>query len=469
MSISRRRILATAAALPAVSLLGGVSVASAAGGKTYYVAEDGNDKADGTSEGAPWQSINRVNEAFVKGQIVHGDSVLFKRGQRFYGEFLRLRNVQGGDGVLTIGAYGTGEAPQILGYKILNKADAWQSAGSNLWQINLGDTNNYTGNTSSDESKRGNVGQLWVNGEHHLNKVSSLDKLNSDWDFYSDHSSKSLTVRAPKNPAEVGEILVAVDGSIVNLAAVSNVTVQDLDLIGTGGHGVSIDSGCSGIKILNNKIRQIGGSYTSLGVDDRTKKEKWIRYGNGIQVWIGNSDVLAEGNAIEDVFDVATTIQGPQKGNFLGWKDVHFRNNRIMRCSQSFEVWSKGSNRGAGTGHQNCSFTGNDCSDAGVGWGYEARTNKDEGGVHLLSYAVELPIDLKVTGNLFVDAVNAYMYRFPGSEEHKVLGNMAVDGNTIQLKAGQKLQQQRSETIEQHTDWSRETGFDANSTFKIAG
>ena len=91
MSISRRRILATAAALPAVSLLGGVSVASAAGGKTYYVAEDGNDKADGTSEGAPWQSINRVNEAFVKGQVVHGDSVLFKRGQRFYGEFLRLR------------------------------------------------------------------------------------------------------------------------------------------------------------------------------------------------------------------------------------------------------------------------------------------------------------------------------------------------------------------------------------------
>ena len=248
MSISRRRILATAAALPAVSLLGGVSVASAAGGKTYYVAEDGNDKADGTSEGAPWQSINRVNEAFVKGQIVHGDSVLFKRGQRFYGEFLRLRNVQGGDGILTIGAYGTGEAPQILGYKILNKADAWQSAGNNLWQINLGDTNNYTGNTSSDESKRGNVGQLWVNGEHHLNKVGSLGELKSDWDFYSDHSSKSLTVRAPKNPAEVGEILVAVDGNLVDAYSVSNVTVQDLDLVGTGGHGVSIHGQCSGIE-----------------------------------------------------------------------------------------------------------------------------------------------------------------------------------------------------------------------------
>jgi glycosyl hydrolase family 98 putative carbohydrate binding module len=456
MSISRRRILATAAALPAVSLLGGVSVASAAGGKTYYVAEDGNDKADGTSEGAPWQSINRVNEAFVKGQVVHGDSVLFKRGQRFYGEFLRLRNVQGGDGILTIGAYGTGEAPQILGYKILNKADAWQSAGNNLWQINLGDTNNYTGNTSSDESKRGNVGQLWVNGEHHLNKVGSLGELKSDWDFYSDHSSKSLTVRAPKNPAEVGEILVAVDGNLVDAYSVSNVTVQDLDLVGTGGHGVSIHGQCSGIKILNNKIRQIGGSYTPL-------KSGWIRYGNGIQVWIGNSDVLAEGNTIEDVFDVATTMQGPQEGNLLGWKSVHYKNNHITRCSQSFEVWATGSNRGSGAGYQDCSFTGNDCSDAGVGWGYEARTNKDEGGVHLLSYAEDLPMDLKVTGNRFIGAQNAYMYRSPQGKSQ-----MVIDNNEIQLKAGQKLQQQRSETIEQHEAWSGATGFDKSSTFKIA-
>ncbi len=286
--------------------------------------------------------------------------------------------------------------------------------------------------------------------------MGSLGELKSDWDFYSDHSSKSLTVRAPKNPAEVGEILVAVDGNLVDAYSVSNVTVQDLDLVGTGGHGVSIHGQCSGIKILNNKIRQIGGSYTPL-------KSGWIRYGNGIQVWIGNSDVLAEGNTIEDVFDVATTMQGPQEGNLLGWKSVHYKNNHITRCSQSFEVWATGSNRGSGAGYQDCSFTGNDCSDAGVGWGYEARTNKDEGGVHLLSYAEDLPMDLKVTGNRFIGAQNAYMYRSPQGKSQ-----MVIDNNEIQLKAGQKLQQQRSETIEQHEAWSGATGFDKSSTFKIA-
>ena len=45
---------------------------------------------------------------------------------------------------------------------------------------------------------------------------------------------------------------------------------------------------------------------------------------------------------------------------------------------------------------------------------------------------------------------------------------MVIDNNEIQLKAGQKLQQQRSETIEQHEAWSGATGFDKSSTFKIA-
>ena len=54
------------------------------------------------------------------------------------------------------------------------------------------------------------------------------------------------------------------------------------------------------------------------------------------------------------------------------------------------------------------------------------------------------------------------------SLRHRARSQMVIDNNEIQLKAGQKLQQQRSETIEQHEAWSGATGFDKSSTFKIA-
>ena len=78
MSISRRAVLATAvAALPAVTLLGGVHDAVAATGTTYYIAEDGDDKASGTSESAPWQSVNKVIAAINAGQVFSSPSIFF--------------------------------------------------------------------------------------------------------------------------------------------------------------------------------------------------------------------------------------------------------------------------------------------------------------------------------------------------------------------------------------------------------
>ena len=136
-------------------------------------------------------------------------------------------------------------------------------------------------------------------------------------------------------------------------------------------------------------------------------------------------------------------------------------------------MWSRGNNLSSGAGYVNCSFTGNNCTDAGIGsWGYEARPNKDEGGVHLLAYNEELPMELSITGNRFIGAKNAYMYRLTEGKSR-----MVIDNNEIELAAGQRLQQprppekqeQREETIEQHEAWSDATGFDKNSTFKIAG
>lgn len=455
MSLSRRSLLAAASALPAVALLSGMPAnANAQSGRTYFVSLKGDDNAAGTSESTAWQSINRVNKAFAEGQIVHGDTVLFQRGQRFFGELNQLSEPNG-DARLTISAYGTGAPPVIMGYKVLDRAKAWSKVGENLWQIDLSDPNNYRGNTCSQEIREANIGFLRVSGQRFYGaKKFSLGELQAEFDFHSDYKSKLLTVVCPENPAGRG-ILAAADGIMV--PARSNTTIQGLDLIGIGGHGIHVDKGNSGVRIIDNHVHHIGGSHL-IWVEDQV-----LRYGNGVEMWIGTSDVVVEGNRVYDVYDVAFTLQGGQGGQFLGWRDIHIRGNSTNRCSQSFEVWARGGNTGSEAGYRNCTFTGNTCHNAGTGWGYEARPNKDEGGVHLLSYSEDLPMDLTISDNRFLNAVNAYMYRHP--QHHS---QMKIDNNTIQLKAGQKLQQQRGELIEQHAAWSQATGFDANSKFVIS-
>ena len=476
MSISRRAVLATAAAaLPAVTLLGSVHDAVAAPGTTYYIAEEGDDQAAGTSESTPWQSVNKVVAAINAGQIVRGDTIVFKRGQTFYGQFTDLSGLQG-EGRITFGAYGSGEKPRIMGYKVLNKPEAWKNIGGNQWQIELVE-GNYTGNTLTGNA---NVGFLLLDSAFHgRRKFPDEAKLESDLEFYSvrrDEAErvKTLTVYSKENPSSRGDLRVAVDGVIFQ--AVPNMTIQDLDLIGCGGHGIQVRD-VGGVEVLRNRIRHIGGSHLR---EEKDSSIKHWRYGNGIEVYLGGSDVLAEDNIIHDVYDVAITIQGHQVLKptekepviRIGSSNVHFRKNYITRCSQSFEVWAAGpedksqaDTTSAKAGIRNCSFTDNYCEDAGVGsWGQEVRPNPDEGGVHLLSYGEGLPIELSITGNQFINAKNAYMYRSP---EHK--SPISIDRNVIQLAAGQKLQQQRSETIEQHAAWSQATGFDANSTFTVAG
>ena len=134
MPITRRTVLSTAAALPAVALLSGAPFASANTKRTYYVSESGSDAAAGTSESAPWKTVNRVNQAFADGTISHGDSVFFKRGERFYGEFPSLPTPSGSE-LLTLGlSVIIGEHPQSYSntVRLFGKQ---RGSGETVWDI----------------------------------------------------------------------------------------------------------------------------------------------------------------------------------------------------------------------------------------------------------------------------------------------------------------------------------------------
>lgn len=95
--------------------------------KTYYISSaSGSDSYSSTqaqSASTPWKSIAKLNSVF--GSFSAGDSVLFKRGETFYGTLTPIVS-----GVI-FSAYGTGAKPILSG---LTAITSWTSLGANLWK-----------------------------------------------------------------------------------------------------------------------------------------------------------------------------------------------------------------------------------------------------------------------------------------------------------------------------------------------
>jgi len=462
--ISRRNILkAAGTAAAAVPLVGGLSGAAQAAGTrkpvrphcatSFYVSSAGSDTANGLSTSTPWRTVSKVNQALSAGTIVRGDCVSFRQGDEFFGTINSIPVAAVTDPVLTFGSYGSGARPRISNYKVCSSSAGWSQDSTNLWKIDISaGSGAYTGNTTSTNV---NVGFIRVNGVIKGFKKFDLASVANDWDFYDD-GTKYLYVHLGANPALSGDVRAAVDGNI--FTAQSAVAVRGLELCGSGGHGFRAPAPDGSITLDNSVIHEIGGSQLIYNGGPPL-----TRYGNGIEIWIGASDISITGNQVYDVYDVGVTYQGSQVGAQLGWTNVHATNNTIHNCTQSFEMWSDGTNMNAGSGFVNCSFANNTCSSAGSSWGAAVRPDTAGKSTHLLFYDTQLPTDLAITGNTFYDAVQNYCYL---SSTNPPAG-MVVDNNVISLRAGTKLQYQRAQTIEQAAAWTAASGMDAHSTFKI--
>ena len=101
-------------------------------GRNYYFStasgDDSRTSAQAQNPATPWKSINKLNSFFTS--LVPGDSVLFKRGETFYGS---IKVAKSGTSSLpiVIGAYGTGVKPLITGFTTLS---SWTSLGNGIYQ-----------------------------------------------------------------------------------------------------------------------------------------------------------------------------------------------------------------------------------------------------------------------------------------------------------------------------------------------
>lgn len=98
-------------------------------GTTYYVSEDGDDGATGTSPTTAWESLTRVNAA----TLAPGDQVLFRSGDRFRGTLV-FEESGAEDAPITYSWHGAGDLPVITGFTEITE---WTDAGGGLFTTPL--------------------------------------------------------------------------------------------------------------------------------------------------------------------------------------------------------------------------------------------------------------------------------------------------------------------------------------------
>jgi hypothetical protein len=420
-------------------------------GTRYFVSPDGDDDAPGNDVRMPWRTIDAVNRRMADGTIGAGDAVLFRSGATFPGK-IRPAGIDldaAPSGRLLLSAYdidGSVARPVISSYKVLDVAEGWRSSAPDEWVIDLsadayGQTHHgYSGAQGGAD----NIGFLRVDGVLHGMRRRSRAELAAPWDFFCEGTD--LYVRSPVNPAGAASDLRAGCGETC-VALTDGLEMRGLRVEGGGAHGAQ--GAARSITIADNEFGELGGSLLTPDT----------RYGNGVEIWIGSSDVEVSGNVLHDIYDVALTMQGDRSGDDTGWNGVAFAENLVYRCNQSIEFWSGGPSPGA-QGFVRCTVARNVCLFAGRSWSSNVRPDQQTK-VHLLTYGWTLPADISVVRNVFHDAVAGYRW-----SDAATPGLVASD-NIIRLRPRTPLTNRHPDTIENGAAWAAFAATEPRSSFAV--
>jgi len=97
----------------------------------YFSSVSGDDSrtsVQAQNPATPWKTLTKLNSFFSS--LGAGDSVLFKRGEIFYGSIVVSKSGTAANPI-RFGAFGSGARPVISGFTTIN---TWTSLGSNIWE-----------------------------------------------------------------------------------------------------------------------------------------------------------------------------------------------------------------------------------------------------------------------------------------------------------------------------------------------
>ena len=194
------------------------------GGKTYYISANGTSN-DGTNINDPMNLIYANTKTFYS-----NDKILLKRGDIFYCP-IRLKIIAEKDNICYIGTYGSGEMPIISAAKIVG--DNWKKYNSELYYVDLSDTNNFDGIKNTDQSSC-NIGEIISeNGMIFSNINNNLANLKSEGDYYCD--GKNVFFKCNEDPfVKYGKLTCTTKLDLLNVS--SNCNIENLHIMNTSAH-----------------------------------------------------------------------------------------------------------------------------------------------------------------------------------------------------------------------------------------
>ena len=249
---------------------------------TYYVSSSaGNDAQNGTASSSPWKTITKVNsKAFQP-----GDTVLFKRGDVWTKQNLKITSTGQPGQPITFGNYGSGDLPKFDG---------------------LYDNAVFHGVTAS--------GRAWI----------VLDGLHI-YGFYKgvwiDNAASNITIRNSRI-SYIGGECVGIKGNVNNVTIEVNV-IHDCGQKGSNGEGVYV--GTDPLK--------------AQGIPDRTtnivirNNQIYNTKNEAIELKAGTSNCIVQSNLVYDVFD--TTNAAIHMGH---WADPLIVPNHLIASNIIYNI-----------------------------------------------------------------------------------------------------------------------------------
>lgn len=360
---------------------------------TYYIDNvRGSDAASGLSPDEPLRSYRLVRPEA-------GDTVLFRRGS-VYRDTL---DMVGGDSDMpvTYGAFGEGDMPTFVGSVDLSASDCWAPTDrENVWRCTV--------------PIQTEIANLVFNGDECTAAlVWDIDRLSHQGDFHdsrfgecNQNGGRTVTEQlfllySSGNPAEVWEHIEAVPyGRRVLGAMKSHTVIENIRFKNSGVHALATSKDTEDVTVRGCEFLNIGGAVWS--------REKRIRFGNGVEFWIGARNITIENNHFKNIYDSCATHQGPS-GKTPPARNFHVRNNL-------FDTYSMAAFEYRNSMMIASSFTGNTCKNAGCGFGIlgEELPRRSEiwprpMGHHLFLWRIPEAADggsLLVADNLFDSAPN---------------------------------------------------------------
>lgn len=371
------------------------------GGTTYYVSANGT--GDGLSEDAPMPLLT-INGTLLKG----GDTVLFRRGDIFYGTFEPIVTNANNTNRVDVGAYGNGEMPIFSNAKILKSS--WKKETNGFYSFDLATDGNYGGVHNNDA----NVGFMEdKNGKKHGVRRQNAATCVNQYDFYCEGTV--VYAKSTEDPYTVlGELRLATHDNAL-IRAASNMNIHDLHLQDTGYGIVWGESGDKNLHVYNCVIANVGGIV--LG-----SQKEFVKAGNGIELYNKGTNVLIERNIFRDTYDVAFTCQGDTPGE---WRNITVKENIFINNTQAIEFWCR-----SDKGISNLSFTDNICINQGGGWGTLARPNP-ESATDVLAYLYYAPAwNMTIQNNTFFHTdLYGSAYYMPSASLLSMRAKSKIDNN----------------------------------------